>query len=271
MQKTAFVTGGSRGIGRGIAQLLAQKGYDIAFTYHSKADEAASLKREIEALGRRCFYYQATMQDPEVPQQVTDRAIADLGRLDLMVCNAGLTVHNYLFRMTAEEIDFPYDLDFRSYLICAQRAAKSMIEKGIEGTIVMISSTRGLRAYPEDPLYGGMKAALHRACESMALELSEHRITINCVAPGATAIRGEMTEETLQATAFSRKIPLGRMGTPKGIASLIHYLDTEGRYITGSVLRVDGGLIIPMMPEDDSEDVGPAWAEPNERLVKGLV
>lgn len=261
-RKTAFVTGGSRGIGRGIVQTLAENGYDVAFTYHSKADEAAALKAEVKKLGVRCYYYQATLQEADVPARVTQQAIADLGRVDVMVCNAGLTVHNKLLTLTPEEIDFAYDLDYRGYLLCAQVAAKQMIEKEIHGRIIMISSTRGIRAYPEDPLYGGMKAALHRAVESLALELSQYHITVNCVAPGATAVRGNYTPEELTAYRFLRKIPAGRQGTPREVAGVVNYLAGDmADYITGSVIRVDGGLILSAMPLDGSPEAGPAWSD----------
>ncbi|WP_040951304.1 SDR family NAD(P)-dependent oxidoreductase [Gorillibacterium massiliense] len=259
MEKTAFVTGGSRGIGRGIAQLLGQKGYDIAFTYNSKLEEAESLQRELREMGRRCFFYQASLEREEVAEQVTDQAIADLGRLDVMICCAGLTAHNNLRKLTAEDIDFVYRLDYRSYMLCAKKAATHMIESGIAGNIVFITSTRGEQAYPEDPLYGGMKAALNRACESLALELAEYGIRVNCVAPGATAVRGSFTPEELRGNPFARQIPLGRLGTPAEVAGLTAYLvSEEAAYITGTVMRMDGGLILPGIPMD-AEAEAPSW------------
>ncbi len=260
MRKAAFVTGGSRGIGRGIAKTLAQAGYDIAFTYNTKLDEAATLKEEIEGLGRKCYFYQASMEKDDVPEAVTAQAIADLGRLDVLVCNAGLTVHNSILKLTAEDIDFSYNLDYRSYILCTKVAANHMAEKGIPGRIIFITSTRGIRAYPEDPLYGGMKAALNRAVETLALDLSDYGITVNAIAPGATAVRGNFTMEELTASRFARKIPAGRMGTPREVGGLVKYLISEDAgYITGTVVKIDGGLILGGMPEDASPESGPAW------------
>ncbi len=266
MGKTAFITGGSRGIGSGIAQVLAGAGYDIAFTYNTKLDEAVSLQKEIEALGRRCFYYQASLQEADVPEKITARAIGDLGGLDVMVCNAGQTVHTNLLEMDEAQMDFTYSLDFRSYILCAKTAARHMIDSKIQGSIIFITSTRGIRAYPEDPLYGGMKAALHRACESLALEFSRYGIRVNCVAPGATRVRGEITEESLHS-GFAWKIPAKRFGTPGEVGGLVRYLVSyEAAYITGTVVKMDGGLILPGMPEDESPEAGYAWSALPERL-----
>lgn len=267
MEKTAFVTGGSRGIGRGIAQRLGRNGYDIAITYNTKLEEAQSLQNELMEMGRRCFIYQASMENEEVPESVTLQAIADLGRLDVMICCAGLTVHNNLRKLTAEDIDFVYKLDYRSYMLCAKISAQHMTEQKIPGSIVFITSTRGLRAYPEDPLYGGMKAALNRAVESLALELAPHGIRVNAVAPGATAIRGSFSPEELSASGFSRQIPLGRLGSPSEVAGLISYLvSDEAAYMTGTILRLDGGLILPSMPADAGGETEPSWTRLPERL-----
>lgn len=269
MAKTIFVTGGSRGIGRGIAQVFAAAGYDVAFTYNTKLDEAESLKKELEEQGRRCFFYQASMQEANVPESVTAQAIRDLGHLDVMVCNAGLTVYNNLLDMNETQIDFPYSLDFRSYILCTKTAARHMIDNGIQGNVIFITSTRGIRAYPEDPLYGGMKAALHRACESLALELSQYGIRVNCVAPGATAVRGDLSRESLSKSVFARKIPAKRFGSPKEVGGLVKYLvSDEAGYITGTIVKMDGGLVIPGMPEDNNPEAGFAWSMLPERLRK---
>ena len=164
--------------------------------------------------------------------------------------------------MKEEDIDFVYRLDYAGYLLCASVAAKHMISGEIPGRILFVTSSRGQRVYPEDALYGGMKAGLHRACESMALELSEYGITVNCIAPGNTAIRGNFTGEELSGSKFQQKIPMGRSGTPKEVGKLACFLASEDAgYITGTVVRIDGGLILPVMPEDVSEGAGPGWHE----------
>jgi glucose 1-dehydrogenase len=260
--KKAFITGGSRGIGRGIALVLAKSGYDIAFTYNSKLEEAKALAEEIKSIGRKCFYFQASMEKSEVPQKVTEEAIEALGGIDLLVCNAGLTRHNSLLNLKAELIDFVYNLNFRSYLLCSSTAAKYMVDNKIKGNIIFISSTRGIRAYPEDALYGGFKAALNRAAESMALEMSHYNIRVNCIAPGATKVRGNYTYEELSESNFAKKIPAGRLGTPEEVGYLVEFIASDkAEYITGVTIKVDGGLILPGMPEDGSKEAGYGWSK----------
>jgi glucose 1-dehydrogenase len=265
--KKALITGGSRGIGRGIALVLAKSGYDVAFTYNSRLEEAKALAEEIKSIGRKCFYYQASMELPEVPKKVTAEAIEELGGIDLLVCNAGLTRHNSLLNLNVEQIDFVYNLNFRSYLLCSSVAAKYMVDNKIKGSIIFISSTRGIRAYPEDALYGGFKAALNRAAESMALEMSHYDIRVNCIAPGATKVRGNYTYEELTESNFAKKIPAGRLGTPEEVGYLVEFIASDkAEYITGVTIKVDGGLILPGMPEDGSKEAGYGWSKLPARM-----
>jgi len=263
MGKTIFVSGGSRGIGKGIVTAFAASGYDVAFTYYSQQSEAEILKESLaEKYKVRIFIRQAALQEDGVAESVMEWSADVLGHLDIVVCNAGMTIHTNFLEMKKEEADYSFSLNFLSYLICAKEAARHMKERKIKGRIIMITSTRGLCTYPEDPLYGGMKAALHRACESLALEFSGDGITVNCIAPGNTAVRGNYTREELTALRFQRKIPAGRAGTPNEVAELVKLLASDdGEYITGSIFKIDGGLILPVMPLDFSEDAGPGWHE----------
>jgi NAD(P)-dependent dehydrogenase (short-subunit alcohol dehydrogenase family) len=248
--KNAFITGGSRGIGRGIVRMLSDSNYDIAFTYNSCLDEAETLKAEVEQKGRRCFFYQAALQDPGVAESVTAKAVGALGGIDLLVCNAGVTRHNDLLHLEGELVDFLYKLNYRSYLFCAKVAANDMVARGEKGNIIFIASTRGIRAYPEDSIYGGLKAALIRSAESMALDMAPHGIRVNCVAPGMTAVRGDFTDGELLRDGFGKKIPLGRSGTPDEVGRLVRFMASEeADYMTGNTVKLDGGLILPGMPE----------------------
>ncbi|MFI3325365.1 MAG: SDR family oxidoreductase [Clostridia bacterium] len=246
----AFVTGGSRGIGSGIVDVLSDSGYDVAFTYNSKLDEAQELCEKVKAKGVNCYYFQASMEQKDVPEKVTKQAIEALGGLDLIVCNAGLTIRTDLLDMTDEHIDLLYNLDYRAYLIGARTAARYMVENKIEGNIIFITSTRSKRAYPDDAVYGGMKAALNRSAETFAISLGKHKIRVNCIAPGATAIRGNMTQEELTRFEFHKKIPLGRSGTPREVGYLVKYIASkEANYMTGNTIKLDGGLILEGMEE----------------------
>ncbi len=245
MSKNVFITGASRGIGRGIALKVAREGYDVAFTYHSEKDEAESLKQEIEQLGQRCFYYQANLEEASVPEQVTNEAIRDLGSLDALICNAGKTQFTKIASIDTATIDFIYGLNYRSYLLCAKVASNHMVEKSIPGRIIFITSTRGIRAYANDAIYGSLKAALNRAAQSLALELAENGITVNAVAPGATLVRGDDSPEALKKGHLSTLVPLKRRGHPDDVAGIVNYLlSNEASYITGETIRVDGGLIL---------------------------
>lgn len=245
MRKKALITGASRGIGRGVALKLAQSKYDIAITYNSKLDEAKSLAEEVEKLGGKCFYYQASMQNADVPEKVTKQAIEDLGGIDLLVCNAGLTRHTSLLDVNADFIDFVYGLNYRSYILCSKVAANYMVENNVKGSIIFISSTRGIRAYENDSIYGSFKAALNRAVESFAIEMGQYGIRINSIAPGATAIRGSYNMETLKNNHIATIVPLKRRGKPEDIANMVNFLTSdEATYITGDTIKIDGGLIL---------------------------
>ena len=259
--KCAVVTGGSSGIGQGIAIVLAEHGYDIAITYGKNPDGAEKTRQQIEALGRRCFVYQATMPEADVPAKVINQAHKDLGRIDTLVCNAGQTRHYSVLDVTPEDMDYLFQLNYRSYVLCAGAAARHMVKDGIKGSIFFITSSRGTRAYPEDFLYGGLKSALQRSCESMALDLSPYGIRVNCVAPGLTRVR-EFPEGVTDFD-WVGWIPMKRSGTPRENGELIAFLASENAtYITGVTVRVDGGLILPGPPEGWVKDVpwhNPAW------------
>ena len=261
MQKTALVTGGSSGIGQGIAEVLAEEGYDVAITYGKNPEGAEATKAAIEALGRRCFVYQASLNEADVPEKTVKRAVADLGHIDLLVNNAGWSPFKSILTSTAEDLDYLYSLNYRGYLLTAGAAARHMVLNGIRGNIIFITSSRAERSYPTDFLYGGLKAAIKRSCESIAMELAQFGIRVNCVAPGATQVREGHNEwyNTLGA-----HIPLERVGTPRENGHVVAFLASEkAGYITGITVRVDGGLILPGMPEGDFDNAARmGWGRP---------
>lgn len=246
----AFVTGGSRGIGSGIVDVLSDAGYDVAFSYNSKQEEAEQLAMKVKEKGVNCFYFQASLNEKDVAEKVTKQAIEALGGIDLMVCNAGMTKFSEVKDLNDDLLDFIYTLNYRSYMICARESSNYMTANGIHGNIIFITSTRGFRAYGNDHIYGGMKAALNRSCESLAIDLAKYGIRVNAVAPGYTAVRGEMTMETLTAAKFTKDIPLKRGGTPREVGHLVKYIASkEADYMTGNIVKLDGGLILPGPPE----------------------
>lgn len=263
--KKAIVTGASRGIGRGIARKLASLGYDLAISYNSKEAEAKAVKEELEAkYGIRCFYYQASLDQRGAGEALFEKAVADLGGLDLLVNNAGQCMISSIVDMPDEDIDYLIDLDFRNYIMMIRSAARYMRANNIQGSIVNITSSRGERAYPGDAIYGGMKAALNRAIQSMALELGPYGIRINNVAPGFTKNREEQDLAEMgewgkhyneHYDTVGSMIPLGTYGTPEDVAGAVAFLASEkSSYITGVTIRVDGGLILPGMPENPAAE-----------------
>ena len=279
MNRKAIVTGASRGIGRGIALALAADGYDVAFSYATKKEEAEATAREIrEKYGTECWYTQASLEKRGAGKVFFDRAVEQLGGLDTLVNNAGVTRMEPVQDLTEEILDEMISLDFRNYMLMMSYACRYMMDHGIRGSIINITSSRGEQAYPGDGVYGGIKDGLNRAVRSFALDVCSSGIRINNVAPGAIRIR---TREQLQAEGrnpnnnfwdqLGPRIPLGRAGTPEDIGQAVAFLASEkASYITGITLRVDGGLILPGMPEWITPEMKAGqWWQPKKPLKKG--
>jgi len=261
--KTALVTGASRGIGNGIALVLAQDGYDLAISYATQAGLAEELAGKIKSkLGRQCFVIESDLSEKEEPRRLVSLAAELLGSLDLLVNNAGYTKFDPDLGDDVDAITRLMNVDYRAYYLASVAAADYMVARKIRGSVINITSSRAERSYPEDAVYGGMKAAVKRATESLAIRYAPHGIRINCVAPGATVIRD--TPEARQFyDALAGKIPLGRIGTPEDIGNAVSWLASEkASYITGITLRVDGGLILPGMPERSDADLNKGWGNP---------
>ena len=263
--KIVFITGASSGIGEGCARKFAKEGWNLILNARtvSKLEE---LKAELEKMyGVRVYILPFDVRDRKQAAAALESLPEEWKAIDVLVNNAGLTIFESLQDIQEETLDLLINLDFKNYILMMREAANYMIASGTKGNIINITSSRGEQSYPEDGLYGGLKAGLNRAICSFALDVSQYGIRINNVAPGAIRIRTreELIEGGNVAMAdfwdeLGNRIALGRSGLPEDIGHAVAFLASDkASYITGTTLRVDGGLILPGMPEMITEGLKP--------------
>jgi len=242
--QAALVTGGSRGIGRATALLLARSGADIALTYHTRGQDAEVTVDEVEALGRRAFAFGGDLADPAVVERIMSEVQRQLGRLDIFVANAGIwpAEEVRLASITTERWHRTVEANLDSVFL-STRAALRLMRAG--GRVVIISSTAGQRGEAFHADYAATKGALISMTKSLAVECAPD-VVVNCVAPGWVD-----TEMSLPAFGLDnrdrirRSIPLQRIATAEDIAGPILFLCSDlARHVTGEVLNVNGGSVL---------------------------
>jgi 3-oxoacyl-[acyl-carrier protein] reductase len=245
--KKALVTGGSRGIGRGIALALAKQGADMAINYHSNLEEAEKVVAEIKALGRDAFAIQADVSNSQSVIKMFEEIKTKWGKLDILVNNAGIAHWASFEAMTEEEWDRTLNTNLKGQFLCAKEAVKLMKMSG--GRIINISSVAsggvgigGVRIAHYVASKGGVVAMT----EALAVELAPYKINVNSIAPGF--IDTDMTKELITDEKVKQgllaRIPKGRFGMPADIAAAAAFLASdEADYITGVVIYVDGGWL----------------------------
>lgn len=246
-RKAALVTGGGRGIGRGIALGLAGIGFDVAIGYRQNLDAAASAVRRIEELASRGVAVRADLRDPVSCRHLVDQAVAELGGLDLLVSNAGALAAVSALETTPDQFDLQMETNARGSFFVAQAAAKQMIRQRRGGRIVFVTSEGAIRSYSGLCVYCMSKAAQKMLTEVLAKELAPHGITVNAVAPGTTEtdLNREALSDPERRKMLLGSILLGRPGTPEDIAAAVCYLASEeASFLTGSTIAVDGGAAI---------------------------
>jgi 3-oxoacyl-[acyl-carrier protein] reductase len=241
--KNIIITGGSRGIGRGIALVLAKHGANIAFTYSSSVDSAISLTEEISALNVKCKGYQSNAANFEDSQKLVDQILLDFDNIDVLINNAGITKDNLLMRMTEEDFDKVIDVNLKSVFNMVKAVQRTFL-KNRSGSIINISSIVGVKGNAGQANYAASKAGIIGFSKSIALELGSRNIRSNVIAPGF--IQTEMTEKLNQdvVNQWISGIPLKRGGTTEDVANLCLFLSSDlSSFITGQVINVDGGML----------------------------
>lgn len=240
--KVAFVTGASRGIGKGIVLKLAEHGANIAFTYRSSQSEALSIESELTAMGVKAKSYQSNAADFAQTEAIVNQVIADFGGLDIIVNNAGITKDNLLMRMTEEAWDEVINTNLKS-IFNVVKATQRQLLKQRSGSIINISSVVGNSGNAGQANYAASKAGMNGFTKSVAKELGSRGIRCNSIAPGF--IETEMTHglNEDQKKLWLENIPLKRAGTPEDVANLVVFLASDmSSYITGQVINVCGGM-----------------------------
>lgn len=240
--KTAVITGGSRGIGKEVALHLASLGADIAISYNSNADAANKVIEEIRSMGRKAIAMKADVGKKEQVEEFVGEVLEQYGNIDILVNNAGITRDNLLLRMKEEEWDEVLNKNLKGVFLMTKRVLRKMI-KNKRGKIINITSIVGVIGNAGQANYSASKAGLIGFTKSVAKEVAVRGIQVNAIAPGF--IETEMTDvlpENIKDELINA-IPSRKLGKPEDIAYLVGYLSSElSNYITGQIIHVDGGM-----------------------------
>ena len=241
--KNVIITGGSRGIGKGIAEKFAQNGANIAFTCIEMSDESIELSKNLEKLGVKAKAYVSDAADFEAAQKLADDVINDFGSIDVLVNNAGITKDNLLMRMNEEDFDKVMKVNMNSVFNNTKAVLRPMLKQR-SGSIINLSSVVGVKGNPGQSNYSASKAAIIGFTKSIALELGSRNIRCNAIAPGF--IETEMTKALNddQVNDWAENIPLKRTGKVDDIANTSLFLASDmSAYVTGQVINVCGGML----------------------------
>ena len=241
--KNVIITGGSRGIGRGIAEKFAQNGANIAFTCSKLSASSSELCENLEKLGVKVKAYASDASDYESALKLADDVINDFGSIDVLVNNAGITKDNLLMRMTEEDFDKVMKVNMNSVFNNTKAVLRPMLKQK-SGSIINLSSVVGVKGNPGQSNYSASKAAIIGFTKSIALELGSRNIRCNAIAPGF--IETEMTQalNNDQVNDWAESIPLKRTGQVDDIANTSLFLASDmSSYVTGQVINVCGGML----------------------------
>jgi len=242
--KVAVVTGGSRGIGRAICLRFAAMGAKVVINYVSRAEAAEETRAQVEALGGECVIVKFDVASTSGVQEAFKYITAECGRIDVLVCNAGITRDGLLATMKEEDWDQVMAVNLKGAFNCIKAGCRPMMKQRW-GRIIIISSVVGFAGNAGQANYAAAKAGLIGLTRSSARELASRFITVNCVAPGyiETDMTGELPEKVKEK--ILAEIPLGILGEPADIASAAAYLASDdAKYVTGQTIHVNGGMFM---------------------------
>ncbi len=241
--KNAIITGGSRGIGKGIAQIFAKHGANVAFTYASSVEAANELEKELSSLGVKAKGYKSNAANYNECEELIKNVAGDFGAIDILINNAGITKDNLLMRMSEEDFDQVIEVNLKSVFNMTKAVQRTMLKQR-NGSIINMSSVVGVKGNAGQANYAASKAGIIGFSKSMALELGSRNIRTNVIAPGfiETEMTGKLDEKTVEG--WRESIPLKRGGTPEDIANACVFLASDlSSYITGQVIQVNGGML----------------------------
>ncbi|ASN04203.1 SDR family NAD(P)-dependent oxidoreductase [Virgibacillus necropolis] len=254
--KTALVTGGSRGIGEAIVLQLAREGANVAINFSSDKSKvlAEEVKKKVEVIGQRAMIVQADVGNKQQVDQMTEKVENKLGNIDILVNNASIAPFEPFMTVSEETWDRTFNTNVKSIFLCSQAIAKGMIKRR-RGKIINITSTASLMVTsPVIPHYISSKAAAHQLTKALAIELGKHNINVNAVGP--STVETDMCTDYLADEAIYEKEveanPMKRLGTAKQIGDAVVFLASEeAMQVNGHLLMVDGGLTVKAAQPDD--------------------
>ena len=245
MASKAIVTGSDSGIGKATAVALAEAGYDVGITWHSDDAGAKGTAEEVKALGRRAEVRRLDLTDPPAAAGVIDELADALGGLDVLVNNAGTGITEPFLEMELESWSEVLAVDLTGPMLCAQRAARRMVDAGGGGRIINVTSVHEHVPLEGSSAYCAAKGGLGLLTKVMALELAEHGILVNAVAPGEISTPMTGQHDVDPQSEDRPGIPLGRPGHSREIAAaIVHLASPEASYTTGASFVIDGGLLL---------------------------
>ena len=241
--KNVLITGGSRGIGKSIVQVLIKNGANVGFTYSSSEDAANKISKELSSDSIKCIAYKSDASQLDECEKLVECFLNDFETIDVLINNAGITKDNLLMRMNEQDFDKVIEINLKS-VFNMTKATQRVFLKNRNGSIINMSSVVGVKGNAGQSNYAASKAGIIGFSKSIALELGSRNIRCNVIAPGF--IRTEMTDNLSESIidGWTQNIPLKRPGESNDVANLCLFLASDlSNYITGQVINVDGGLL----------------------------